>query len=85
MLSVGVVLIGLSSGAAGLCPKACILSVSFVSFYGYLGDASPVAGLYLTPVLKLLYFTLIVLQACCKSNTFPPELADCLAPTLPIA
>ena len=55
MLSVGVVLIGLSSGAAGLCPKACILSVSFVSFYWYLGDASPDAGLYLTPVLKLLY------------------------------
>ena len=81
MLSVGIVLIGLSSGAAGLCPKAFALTESFVSYYWYLGDATPVAGYYLKLVLK---YSLTKLLLLCKPVEWTSHshilLNWCLAP-----
>ena len=70
-----------SQGLYSVCVICVLLLISrwCISWCWSLSDTST------QTIILWRNFTLIVLQACCKSNTFPPELADCLAPTLPIA
>ena len=70
-----------SQGLYSVCVICVLLLISrwCISWCWSLSDTST------QTIILWRNFTLIVLQACCKSNTFPPELVDCLAPTLPIA